>query len=83
MKKTNYNYYDYKKLRKNKKENLVDKIPESGLWLPISIVSFITKQSNQKLRLDYLSNKIDGIKFPEGPLLINLKSVSIKESKKN
>jgi len=80
MRKQKYNYYDYKNLRKNKKEKLVNKIPKSGIWLPLSIVSFLTKQSHQKLRLDYLSNKIEGIRFPQGPLLINIESVKIKNN---
>lgn len=75
---TNINI-DYKKARRAVKPTIPDgrskdDMPD-GIWLPISVVAYMTKCSQQTIRLLFLSAQIDGLKFPVGPLLVNLEQV--------
>jgi hypothetical protein len=65
----------YKYLNKKKKILPAERLPQEGTWLPISVVAHLTGFSSQKIRLDYLQNKVEGIKFPVGPILINITSL--------
>ena len=65
----------YRYLNSKKKQLTTEILPREGIWLPISVIAYLTGYSSQKVRLDYLQNKIEGIKFPVGPILINIMSI--------
>lgn len=66
---------NYRQARKWKKPKRHSKTVPKGQWLPISIIAHLTGVSHQTIRLLYLSDQIDGLKFPVGPMLINLDEV--------
>jgi len=47
-------------------------IPE-GIWLPVSCAAIYAGCSTQTVRLLYLSNQIKGLKFEDGPLLVDVR----------
>ena len=73
----------YKYLNSKKNREVTETIPQEGIWLPISVVAHITGFSSQKVRLDYLQNKVEGIKFPVGPILINISSMKEFQDARN
>ena len=66
---------NYAQARKWKKPKRHTKTMPAGRWLPISIVAHLTGLSGQTIRLLYLSDQIDGLKFPVGPILIDLDQI--------
>ena len=68
--------YDYKKLNKKRKPREVKTLPKKGTWVPLSIAAYLKKYYNtQMIRWAYLNGKIEFIKFPVGPLLVNLDDI--------
>lgn len=73
FKDTAVNYRQANKWVKPKK--FTKNVPD-GTWFPISIVAHLTGLSHQTIRLLYLSEQIDGLKYPVGPLLVDLDQVN-------
>lgn len=70
-------YKDYKR-----QPEIVDTLPEQGVWLPISIAAKMSGYTGMAVRWLFLKKKVRGIKFQEGPLLVELNEVMKWASKK-
>ena len=62
---------DYRNLRIKKKLNISEGLPPTGRWVPISVAAKLSGYSGQTIRLWYLSNKINGLKMNNSPILVN------------
>jgi len=68
--------YTYSKLNKIRKPKKVEKLPSNGTWVPLSIAAHIKNHPNgMMIRWQYLNGEIQCIKFPVGPLLVNLDDI--------
>ena len=71
--------YTYTELNKIRKPKEVEKLPSNGTWVPLSIAAYIKNYPTEMMiRWAYLNNEIQFIKFPVGPLLVNLDEISLK-----
>ena len=62
---------DYKKLNKAHKPRKVKSVPP-GIWLPVSVAAYLYECSTQTIHLLRLTQQIEAIKFPRGPILVDV-----------
>ena len=75
--------YNYKKLRSIKKVSIPKSLPKYGIWHSIPVAAYLKGYpDSQMVRWMYLNNKIEGIKLPVGPILVNLEDIPLKSLKK-
>ena len=68
---------DYKLLKKQNPPEPVDGLPR-GVWVPISIAAYLIKYSGQTIRLMQMTKQIRSIKFPVGPILVNIERFMVE-----
>lgn len=64
-------HVDYKKMRIKNPPERVTALPK-GVWVPISVAAHMLNCSGQTLRLMLFTNQLKAIKFPVGPILVNI-----------
>ena len=62
---------NYRSLRIKRKIDISEGLPPTGRWIPISVAAKLSGYSGQTIRLWYLSNKINGLKMNNSPILVN------------
>ena len=71
--------YNYKYLKKIIKPTNVESLPESGSWHSIPVAAYLTGYpDSQMVRFMYLNGKIQGIRLPIGPILVNIKEIPVR-----
>jgi len=71
---------DYKKMRKKNPPELVEAMPH-GIWVPVSVAAFLLKCSGQSIHLMRLTKQLKSIRFPKGPILVNIERFMAEENK--
>ena len=62
---------DHKKARRESRPKKVKRLPP-GTWVPMSVAAFMLGCSKQTVHLLRLTHQVEAIKFPVGPLLVNV-----------
>jgi len=73
-------HVDYKKMRiKNPPESVLS-LPKEGTWVPISVAAHMLNCSGQTLRLMVITRQLKAIKFPVGPILVNIERFMVDKN---
>lgn len=67
--------YRYIKARYKPKIFKSEKPLKKGIWVPLSIASYVSGYTNQNLRLLCLQGLVKSAKFEVGPMLVEIDSV--------
>lgn len=71
-------YINYKRLKVENPPQAVSLLPK-GVWVPISVAAYLIGYSGQTIRLMQLSKQISSIKFPVGPILVNIERYMVEK----
>ena len=72
---------NYKRARRANPPKKVRRLPP-GTWLPISVAAYVLHCTNQTVHLLRLTKQMASIRFPKGPILVNVADMRRKESGK-
>lgn len=71
---------NYSLLREKNPPEAVTGLPK-GVWIPISVAAYLMGCSQQTVRLMQMTKQIRSIKFPVGPILVDLERYMVDKTR--